>query len=252
MYGSKNSEKGGSSRRDGYDYGDELRGRSAPRRHGTDILPPPVTAREKETRSTTRLARIRSRAERKEERETVAGLIESLRNGKEESRAANVTNEGVQRGHINAEGAGKSARIQRQGNGFRVRWAQFKKRLGTASTELSIDGKSTDASQSWDRGRGGGALTVCDDDEGQEVDEIVVDNDFSSFSGAHSSDPGRGTLPTANSKASAWTATTETTTRNGRDGVESCAIYVFLRWRLFPLVHHFFNTRFLHEDMEAG
>lgn len=251
MYKAKVFEKGSSSRRDNHDYDDELRGRAAHRRHETDLLPPPVTAGEKGSRSTTRLARIRSRAERREERETVAGLIESLRNGKEKGLAANSTNEGVQRSHVNAEGPGKSARIQIQGTGFRARWAQFKQRLGTctASTELSKDGKSTAASESWDRGRGGGALTD-DDDEGQEVDEIVVDNDFSSFSGAHSSDPGPGTLPSANSKASAGTTSTET--RNGRDGVEGCGLYALLRWRLFPLVYHFFNTRFLHEDMEAA
>lgn len=248
----KSSETNGAGGREGREgnNGERTRGRPSHRRQDTGLLPLPVTAGEKEIRSTKRLARKRSRAERKEERETVAGLIDSMRNGKERGRAPDATS----RSQATADGGGKSARIQGQGNGLRVRWARFKQRLGTGSalSESLMDGtgESTDSSRSWRRGYGGGggaATTDGEEEEGQEVDEVVVDNDLGSLSYTQPSESG--TPPTSNSKNGAGTGTGDNTSKSG---VESLGIYAFLRWRLFPLVYHFFDTKFLNEVMEAG
>ena len=283
-------EKGGQSSAVSEDEADAARSsRSRPtwKRKHTGLLPLPATTPtastsqpgERESRKTKRLARKRSQAEKREEQDTVAGLIDSMRNGKEHTTATNARSHhsrserggggrdpdnlssAARRSEGTAAG-GKNARIQGQGNGLRVRWARFKQRLGTGSalSESLLGtgtGESTDSSRSWRRGgasasaQNPGALTDNEDEEGAEVDEVVVDNDLGSLSYTQPSESG--TPPNTNSKNCTGTADSTSKTGNAQEGfLDNFAPYTFLRWRVFPLIYHFFDTKFLQDGMETG
>ncbi|THH05365.1 hypothetical protein EW145_g4855 [Phellinidium pouzarii] len=176
----------------------------------------------------------------------VLGLIHTMRHGGE-----------LHSTHIDtAREGGKTARIQ--GGGLRVRWARFKQRLGTASalSDSLLDGAIDSASSRSPRHTtqrhaiAGDAEDTDQPDDDAEFDQVVVDtNDLSSDS--HPSERhtrSGGKEGTGNSKS-------HTTSFSGSQSQpqlphpygfwESNVVLNFLRWRIFPFVHHFFAMRFV-------
>lgn len=217
-------------------------------------LPLPVMASMAPPRA--KKSRRREREEKLEEHETVMDLIHNVRHGGEvatrsQSRARNGT----------AGGNGtKSARIK--GGALRVRWARFKQRLGTGSafSESLLDGtgESTDSSRSQHRLTIGYGTAAEDDlDDGAEVDEVVVDNELgtsvNSVPSEHDLEPPRRSHSLNGKDESNKTRTTSFGTGDTQhtDGSwDSNFIFVFFRWRLFPMVYHFFALHFVEEKTE--
>lgn len=203
-------------------------------------LPLPVTAGKKESRPSIRIV---GESLRSKDAEATSSGAES--NGKDRGHAVGAMSKGVLRIKATATGTRKSARIQDQRNGMREWWVQFRERLRTYSTlsESMMGGtrESSVSSRGWRRGQGG-STAEGEEDEGREVDEVVVDNDLRSMSYTHptESDP----PPTLNLNTSAGVGTTDTTSRIG--------MFALLRWRVFPFLNHFFGTRFTDDSMEVG
>lgn len=232
------SDIGGSQERIGLESFDDIR-------IDAGLLPLPVTAGKKETRPSMRLGE----GLQSENAKATSPEVESY--GKDRGHAAGATSKGVLRIQATATGIRKSARIQDQSNGLHKWWVQFRERLRTFSTlsESMMGGtrESSISSRGWRRGQGGGSIAEGEEDEGREVDEIVVDNDLRSMSYTHptESEP----PPTLKLNTGAGAGTTDTYSKNGH---ETFRIYALLRWRVFPFMNHFFGTRFIDDGMEVG
>ncbi|KAI5118222.1 hypothetical protein M0805_000718 [Coniferiporia weirii] len=205
----------------------------------TDHLPLPVLATKSNLKKNNR------QSERRQEQETVMELIHTMRHG------------GELKSHSHTRSRGqKNARIE--GGGLRVRWARFKQRLGTGSA-LSVSlldgtGESTDSSRSLRRatlgygiaGEGEDANQVDDD---AEFDQVVVDNALGMSSDSHPSEHHVHSTSrdgTGNAKSNTTSVTESQSQSQHPYGFwESNAVLNFLRWRLFPLLYHFFAMRFV-------
>lgn len=233
------SDIGGSRERIGLESLDDVR-------LDAGLLPLPVTAGKKETRPSMRLV-----GESLQPEDAKATLPGAEGDGKDRVHAAGAASKGVLRIQATATGIRKSARIQDQSNGLHKWWVQFRERLRTFSSlsESMMGGtrESSISSRGWRRGQGGGSIGEGDEDEGREVDEIVVDNDLRSMSFTHptESEP----PPTLKLNTGAGAGATETNSKNGH---EIFGIYALLRWRVFPFMNHFFGTRFIDDSMEVG
>ena len=145
-------------------------------------------------------------------------------------------------------------------NGVRVHWARFKKTIGTGSvpSESLIEGESTTESTS----RYGHGYTHCvnpnmttaEDDE--EVDEIVVDNTFvmdENKSATQGSEFGGGMVsPERSGTGTHMTPGTDrgSFTQESEGFIERNFILSSIRYRLWPLFHHFFFNKFHDPSVE--
>ncbi|KAJ8589557.1 hypothetical protein M405DRAFT_791542 [Rhizopogon salebrosus TDB-379] len=134
-------------------------------------------------------------------------------------------------------------------NGLRVYWARLLKRMGTESpsTSSAIADSSLDSSQTRPR--------IDDDPDADEVDEIVVDRDWTEdmkSSVNHSEHPQEKSRDSHITQPVAGTGTSV--------GHESCIIpddaglfrqiIFFIRWEVWPAAHKFFCVQFYDEKTE--
>ncbi|KAI0042739.1 hypothetical protein FA95DRAFT_1598309 [Auriscalpium vulgare] len=140
----------------------------------------------------------------------------------------------------------KSARVE--SGGLRVHWARIRRRLGTGtspSTSSIIDDSAADGSIKRRQ-----FSTYGDDDE---VDEVVVDRNWSEEMKSSVSQSDMGDTPERPSSHAVGGASTD------HDSVAIHAEgfwgmwtpFIIIRWRIWPAVAQFFSLRFLDERAES-
>lgn len=229
-----------------------MQSRAQSRDANKDHLPLPILS--SGGNSSNRSHKVKSSLKRRqEEQDVVLDLIHNMRTGTEAPVSGGRSrNREKKSGSTSAAGtARKSARIE--GTGLRVRWARFKQRLGTGSalSESLLDGtgngSTTDSSRFGGLGRNvqDTAEDVKDDDE---FDEVVVDNALGGASTSHASD--RNTHSASGAKdvsvphPKSYTSYTESQNQRVHSIWDSIPIVSFIRWHVYPLLHHFFAMRF--------
>lgn len=142
----------------------------------------------------------------------------------------------------------KSARIGApRGRGLPAHWATFKKRFGTStapSTSSMIGGDSSAEDSTHPR--------PAMDDEKEDVDEVIVDRIWSEeikSSVAHS-DIG-GSPEKSNSHLPAGTSINHDSSEHVEGFWAVWSPWVFIRWRLWPMLMEFFTSRFSDVKAEA-
>ncbi|KAI0642307.1 hypothetical protein C8Q79DRAFT_1003202 [Trametes meyenii] len=144
----------------------------------------------------------------------------------------------------------KNARVH---GGLRVHWDRFVRKLGSGtapSTSSNFD-DSVGESSGYPRSRQG--QPAFQDTQDDQVDEVVVDREWSdeikSSSVTHSEHGG--TPEKSGSNHHAGTNTDRDSFAIRPEGFwGSCRPFIFLRWRLWPLTYSFFCTRFMDEKSE--
>lgn len=151
---------------------------------------------------------------------------------------------------------GKKARISL---GLHVRFDRFLRKLGSGtapSTSSALDDSIGDSVTVYNRSGEKGAIGAGAADEEGEVDEVVVDREWSnelksSIQSEHGGTPDK----SGGSNPQGGFAGTNT----DRDSVAihahglwaSCTLLVWIRYRIWPAAFSFFATRFLDEKSEA-
>lgn len=138
--------------------------------------------------------------------------------------------------------------------GLRVRWDRFLRKIGSGtapSTSSAFDDSSRD-STGYHRSKVGGILRAMD---GDEVDEVVVDREWSGEikSSVHSEHGGtpeksHGSNPQA---GYGGTNTDRDSVAIHADGCwSSNIVLIWLRYRMWAFIYGFFSTRFMDEKSE--
>ena len=138
--------------------------------------------------------------------------------------------------------------------GFHVRWDKFLRKLGSGtapSTSSALDGSSGD-STGCNRSRAGSAGNM---EEGDEVDEVVVEREWSGEikSSVHSDhgitpEKSHGSNPQL---GNGGTSTDRESVAIHADGFwASNSFLIWMRYRLWPASYSFFYTRFIDEKSE--
>lgn len=196
---------------------------------------------------------------RREEQDVVLDLIHNMQHGAERPVAEGRNRAGNKQAEASGNGGSaagrKSARIE--GGGLRVRWAKFKQRLGTGSTlsESLLDGtgngSTTDCSPfgaTGAHGHEGDNGELKDDDE---FDEVVVDNALGAASTSQRSERNTNSASGAKEiRTKSYTTYSESATARTYSVWDIVPPLGFLRWRVYPLLHHFFAIRF-HDGTET-
>ncbi|EJF56265.1 hypothetical protein DICSQDRAFT_71854 [Dichomitus squalens LYAD-421 SS1] len=146
----------------------------------------------------------------------------------------------------------KNARIS---GGLRVHWDRFVRKLGsgTAPSSSSNFDDSVGESSGYPRSRQDGQAGGGEEQVEDRVDEVVVDREWSdeikSSSVTHSEHGG--TPEKTGSNHLGGTNTDRDSFAIHPEGFWGvCRPLIFVRWRLWPLVHSFFSTRFMDEKSE--
>ena len=138
--------------------------------------------------------------------------------------------------------------------GLHVHWDRFLRKLGSGtapSTSSALDESSGD-STGYNRSRLGGAIIT----EDAEVDEVVVDREWSGEikSSVHSEHGGTPEKSHGSNQPMGYggTNTDRDSVAIHADGIwASNALFILLRYRLWPFIFGFFYTRFLDSKSEA-
>ena len=145
---------------------------------------------------------------------------------------------------------GKHKKNARISQGFMMYWDKFIRRLGSASapsTSSAMD--STGESSGRPSSRHAPPTTMVIEDPDEPVDAVVVDREWSdeirSSSATHSDHGGAqdkfgGSHPPGGTN-------TDRDSFLPHDGFRP---WIYLRWRLYPSMYKFFNTRFADEESE--
>ncbi|KAH9939060.1 uncharacterized protein BXZ73DRAFT_44250 [Epithele typhae] len=149
----------------------------------------------------------------------------------------------------------KNARVS---HGLRVHWDRFVRKLGSGTAPSSSSNWDESAGESGDssgypRSRIGGAAGGAIEMQDERVDEVVVDREWSdeikSSSVTHSEHAG--TPDKSGSNHLGGTNTDRDSFAVRPEGFwGSAGFLIFLRWRLWPFIHAFFQTRFMDEKSE--
>ncbi|KAK7685740.1 hypothetical protein QCA50_011086 [Cerrena zonata] len=140
----------------------------------------------------------------------------------------------------------KNTRIR---EGLRIYWARFRRRLGSGTAPSTSSAMDDSAGESSGPSSRTAPVAVIPDDADDSVDAVVVDREWSdeikSSSVTHSEhggspDKSGGSHPVGGTN----------TDRDSFVQHDGFWPWIYLRWRLYPSVYRFFNTRFMDDDSE--
>lgn len=158
----------------------------------------------------------------------------------------------VVQGSVSSGRRGKQKKSARVNGGLRVHWAQFKRRIGTGTAPSTSSALEPDESgDSYSNGHMRREAQAESEDDG--VDEVVVDREWSdeikSSSVTHSE---HGGSPEKSSNQLGGTNTDRESVAIHPEGLwASCVPLIFLRWRIWPVIHQFFVNHFGDEKSEG-